>query len=82
MKKLNELINKLECYPLTISHSILSVSTIIVEKNDLEDAIYYLKKYNSLLNKTPKCFIVVYKYIEYINKNIKKIKKNINENIE
>ena len=78
MKKLNELINKLECYPVE-GRSMLCVDVIIVERRDLEDAIYYLKKYENFLKKLSKFFIFIYKYIKPY---FRKIKDSINEDLE
>ena len=78
MKKLNELINKLECYPVA-GRSTLCVDVIIVERRDLEDAIYYLKKYEIFLKKSSKFFIFIYKYIKLY---FREIRDSINGNLE
>lgn len=78
MKKLNELINKLECYPIE-GRSTLCVDVIIVERKDLEDAIYYLKKYENFLKKSSKFFIFIYKYIKLY---FREIRDSINGNLE
>ena len=43
MKTLTEVINKLECYP--ISPSTLPISVSIVTVEDLHEALFYLKEY-------------------------------------
>lgn len=48
MKTLDEVINQLECYP--ISPSTLPMSVAIVEMDDLQDALHYLKEYQEMLN--------------------------------
>lgn len=78
MKKLNELINKLECYPIE-GRSTLCVSVIIVERDDIQDAIYYLKKYENFLKKSSKFFIFIYKYIKPF---LREIRDSINEDLE
>ena len=78
MKKLNELINKLECYPVE-GRSMLCVDVIIVERRDLEDAIYYLKKYENFLKKSSKFFIFIYKYIKPY---FREMRDSINEDLE
>lgn len=78
MKKLNELINKLECYPVE-GRSMLCVDVIIVERRDLEDAIYYLKKYENFLKKSSKFFIFIYKHIKPY---FREIRDSINEDFE
>ena len=43
MKSIEELINQLECYP--VSPSTLPMSVMIVKEEDINDAINYLKEY-------------------------------------
>ena len=54
MKSIEELINQLECYP--VSPSTLPMSVMIVTSEDINDAISYLKEYRTYIDKMEKLY--------------------------